>query len=113
MNAFGEMERVSRYIQRELDAQAERLKVRRVIARRADGIDEVLNIIETVTDNGITVVVQAAPRPESGAQYKQLEALIVEVIRRCGVKGGVAPETYGAMCEGVREILRLAGPDAP
>lgn len=52
-------------------------------------------------------------KERSGAQYKQLEALIVEVIRRCGVKGGVAPETYGAMCEGVREILRLAGPDAP
>lgn len=50
-------------------------------------------------------------KSEGGAQYKQLEALIVEVIRRCGVKGGVAPETYGAMCEGVREILRLAERD--
>ena len=58
-------------------------------------------------------VIRLSAVPESGAQYKQLEALIVEVIRRCGVKGGVAPETYGAMCEGVREILRLAGPDAP
>ena len=60
MNAFGEQERIHRYIQRELEAQAEQLKVRRVIARGADGIDRPLEIIQTVTDDGITVYVRGA-----------------------------------------------------
>lgn len=51
-----------RVVRRELDQQAERLKVRQVIARRADGVDEVLSIIQTVTDDGITVYV-SAPQP--------------------------------------------------
>ncbi len=53
---------------------------------------------------------QAAPSA-IGPNYEQLEALIVEVVRRVGVKAGVPPEVYGAMNHGIREIINLASTD--
>ena len=43
----------------------------------------------------------------------QLEALIVEAIRRCGVKSGTPPEVYGAMCHEVRDIIALSHSATP
>lgn len=63
MEERDEREEFFRALRRELDVQAEQLKVRKVIARRADGVCEALNIIQTLTDNGITVYVEA-PRTE-------------------------------------------------
>lgn len=54
-----------RTIKHALEDQAERLKVRTVIARRADGVDEPLCIIQTLTDNGVTVYVEHPSRGEA------------------------------------------------
>ena len=51
-----------RDFRRQLDIQAERLKVRRVIARGDDGIDVALSIIATdYSDGCVTVYVSAVP----------------------------------------------------
>ena len=65
MNATVEQEWVYQTIKRELDAQAERLKVREVIARRADGVCEVLEIIQIVEGDGLIVYV-ASPSYVNG-----------------------------------------------
>lgn len=44
-------------VRRELAAQEERLQVKRVFARGADGIDESLPIVQIVTNNGVDVYV--------------------------------------------------------
>lgn len=64
-----------RTVTRELEIQAKQLQVRQVIARRTDGVDEVLNIIQTVTDNGVVVYVQA-PRAEGDALGDNLATTI-------------------------------------
>ncbi len=50
----------------------------------------------------------AQPSASAAPNYEQIEALIVEVVRRCGVKAGIPPEIYGAMNHGIREIISLA-----
>lgn len=52
-----------RVVRRELDEQAERLKVRQVLAKHPDGTLEALNIIQTHNDDGIIVYVEA-PSPQ-------------------------------------------------
>ena len=62
-----------RVVRRELAAQEARMLVRAVIARREDGMSEVLNIIQTVTDDGIVVYV-AAPNTSLAAEAAKRQA---------------------------------------
>ena len=62
-----------RVVCRELAAQEARMLVRAVIARREDGMSEVLNIIQTVTDDGIVVYV-AAPNTSLAAEAAKQQA---------------------------------------